>query len=77
MLETKGSRQKEGIEKKPSGHYNTKVFSFENVEKHETGDEKGDKKRKEREDTKQLELDGKWNKKNKNKRKEKNTKRTK
>ena len=52
-----------GIEK-TSGHFNTKVFFlFEKVEKHETGDAKGDTKKK-REDTKQFEPDGKWNKKN-------------
>ena len=38
-------------------------FLFEKVEKYETGDAKGDLK-KEREDTKQFEPDGKWNKKN-------------
>ena len=38
-------------------------FLFEKVEKHETGDAKGDTKKK-REDTKQFEPDGKWNKKN-------------
>ena len=70
-----------GIEKK-SGHITTRrvFFLFAKVEKHETGDTKGEKM--EREDTKQFEPDRKWNKKNmcsknKNKRKEKNTKRTK
>ena len=64
--------------KKTSGHFNTKgFFLFENVEKRETGGAKGDNKSKEK-TKKQLEQDGKWNKKNmcsknKNKRKEKNT----
>ena len=38
-------------------------FLFEKLKKHETGDAKGDPKKK-REDTKQFEPDGKWNKKN-------------
>ena len=50
------------------------VFGSKMLKKHEIGDEKGDKKRKEREDTKQFEPGGKWNTKNmcskkKNKRK--------
>ena len=60
-LRKKGSQQKES--KKPSGHFNTKVFLFENVEKHEIGDAKGDKK-KEKKTKKQFEPDGRWNKKN-------------
>ena len=66
--------------KKTSGHSIRRFFLwFEKVDKHRTGDAKGDKKGK-KEDTKQFEPDGKWNKKNmcsknKNKRKEKNTQR--
>ena len=63
------------IEKKWT--FNTKgFFLFEKVDKFETGDAKGDPKKK-REDTKQFEPGGKWNKQNmcskKNKRKEKKT----
>ena len=63
FVEEKRNQQKES-KKKPSGHFNTKgFFLFEKVEKHEIGGAKGDKK-KEREDTKQFEPDGKWHKKN-------------
>ena len=45
MLERKEKSTK-GIEKKPSGHFNTKVFfCSKKFEKHETGDAKGDKKK--------------------------------
>ena len=41
--------------KKPSGHFNTKVFCFENVEKHEIGDAEGDKKKRKKNNLNQME----------------------
>ena len=80
FVREKGSQQKES-NKKPSGHFNTKVFWFDNVEKHEIGDAKGDKKKRKR---RHKTIGTRWNMEqekhvfeNKNKRKERNTKRTK
>ena len=67
-----------GIEKNQVDISIRRFFWFENVEKHEIGGAKGDKKK----EKKQFEPDGTWNKKKhvfekkKNKRKERNTKRT-